>query len=475
MIRTFLAAGVVTACLAACSSPASPPGPVVDITVSTGALVPPFSPDVFNYEVTSLTTLVPVDITVVGQDTTIDGHPAQDNVAQRISVPSLDDTTEIRIQATDARGLPVTYNIRTAPQNRARYDVTTLASPTPGLIFLSPFQSIGATGGPAFLYILDETGKLVYYAETPFGPTDFERVKLPSGDVRYTYLMQDGPLDVPHWPIEPTTAYVLDDHFQKLQTIKLAAAGTHPAFGVDVHEFRLFDDNHWMVESYIPELIHDVPRRAQSMIVSGIVQEVNDGNVVFDWETTSVPHLLADSTEGNDFSNTSTPWADAYHLNSMDIDPSNGNVLVSLRHDDEVVELDHKTGAIVWTLGGASDDFGLAPADKFSHEHHARFIAPNDITMFDNGNSTQLTKVREYLIDPVAHTAQVVAAISIDNHFSTAMGSVQKIDGRYFVGWGYRRPNESDVTEIDATTHEKTFELSFHDGYCSYRALKFQP
>jgi arylsulfate sulfotransferase len=471
----FLAAlGSTSLLLLACSSsPPATPSPVTGITVSTGDLLPPFSPDVFTYEVSSLTTLVPTDITVTGQDVTIDGAPAKNGVPFETTLTALDDATSIAIQATDANGAPVTYTIRTAPQQRPRYDVTTLSSPEPGLIFLTPSQLVGQTGGPNFAYILDETGKLVFYKSTPQAVADFEKVVLPNGTVRYTYIQENQPMDPKTWPLLPSTAYVLDDHFRQLQTIQLAAGGGHPAAPVDVHEFRLLDDDHWIVQSYLGETVNNVPGYASSTVASGVVQEVKSSSVLFDWQTTSVPALYTQSDDGNDYTNAKATYADYNHLNAFDIDPSNGNFVLSLRHCDEVVELDHATGAIVWTFGGAGDEFGLAAADKPSHQHHVRFLEPNHLSMFDNGNATKLTRLREYQIDPAAHTAQALAAVTVDNHFSAAMGSLQKINGRYFVGWGFRQAGESDVTELDAVTQIKSFELSFQDGYISYRALKF--
>jgi arylsulfate sulfotransferase len=456
-----------------CSPSSAAPSPVTDITVSTGDLEPPFSPDVLTYEVSSLTTLVPVDVTVTGQDVTVDGAPAKDGVPHEVTIAALDDATSITIDAKDARGAPVTYTIRTAPQQRARYDVTTPGSPEPGQIFLTPIQISGQTRGPSFLYILDETGRLLFYARTAGLSGDFERVTLPNGLVRYTYLVLDSsPGGLPSGLL-PATAYVLDDHFRPLESFRLAAAGTHPDGALDLHELRLLDDDHWIAESYLEETVTNVPGYATAGVLSGVVQEVQAGKVLLDWETTSVPALYTESTDGNDFTDTASPFADYTHLNAFDVDPSNGNLVVSLRHDDEIVEIDRTTGAIVWTLGGAGDDFGLAPGDKSSHQHHVRFVGPNHLMMFDNGNATKLTKIREYLIDPAAHTAQVLAAVPVDGHFSVAMGSVQKIGGRYFIGWGSRQPGESDVTELDATTLTKSFELTFQDGYRSYRALKY--
>ncbi len=466
MIRRLLVA--CAACAIACSSPK----PITSITVSTGDLIPAFSPTILEYEVTSLTTMVPVSITVAGTDVTIGGEAIADSTPFSITVSSLDDATSILVNGFDALGKPVTYTIHTVPKVRPQYTVTTLSSPTPGQILVAPTQLLSPTAKTPFLYILDETGRLQFYKKMSNLAFDFQRQTLSNGTQRYTYIALDAPVDLAAWPVESCTAYVLDDHFNQLRTVRLDQGGTHPSSGVDAHDFRLIDDDHWIALSYIGETVTNVPGFATANVVSAVVQEVNGDSVVFDWETTSVPELYADSTEGNDFSKTATPL-DYSHLNSVEIDPANGNPVVSLRHDDAIVELDRTSGQIVWTLSGLGDDFGLAAADKTSHQHHARFLEPNHLLVFDNGNASSQTKIREYQIDPQAHTAQVLAALSVDAHFSTAMGSVQKLGGRYFVGWGYHLTSAADVTEIDPATMTKSFEMSFQDGYASYRALKY--
>ncbi len=472
-MRGWWIAFVACGCALGCSSPA--PSPVIGITISTGDLVPPFSTNVLEYEVTSLTTMVPVSITVTGQDVTINGTPARNGVPQDVSIPSLDDASSILVAAKDTKGAPITYTIHTVPQVRPRYTVTTNASPVKGQILLTPFQLQGTNlGGPTFLYILDETGRLLFYRQTLQATSDFERVTLPNGTVRYTYVMQDQPINWATFPLEPCTAYVLDDHFRQLQTIRLAPSGARPVLPLDEHQFTLLDDDHWIALGYLGETVTNVPGYATSNVVATVVQEVKAGNVLFDWDSTSAPALYTESVDGNDFTNAKTPYADYNHLNAVDIDPDNGNLVASLRHDDAIIELDRGTGTIAWTFGGTGDQFGLAATDKFSHQHHITFLGSGHLLLFDNGNASQLSKVREFQIDVVNHTAQSLAAISIDNHYTQAMGSAQKIDGHYFIGWGYRQATESDVTEIDATTQQKSFELSFQDGYISYRALKFR-
>ncbi len=158
----------------ACSS--APSSPVTNITVSTGDLVPAFSPNITDYEVTSLTTLIPVAITVTGQDTTINGVVAKSGVAQSLTLTTLDDATVIPINAVDATGAPVTFKIHTVPAIRPEYNVTTNASPTPGHILVAPNQlkPNQPTPEPSFLEIYDETGKLEFYRKTNNPAFDFQ-------------------------------------------------------------------------------------------------------------------------------------------------------------------------------------------------------------------------------------------------------------------------------------------------------------
>ena len=450
-------------------NPVAPSGALTSLAVSSGALVPAFDPATTDYELDSLSTLVPLTITPA-QDVTIDGTPVRKGQAWSRTLTSLDDATVIAVTAKDAAGAPVTYRIHALPSDRPRFTTTVGAAPARGRVYLSPFR-VDVTpnfSSAGWLYMLDELGRFVFYKKLPHPAMDFKRVVLPDGTVRYTYIMTDG---------EPQTAsrvastvYVLDDQLRQVRTIRLLPANGREAIATDLHDVLLVDDDHWISESYVLETVPDVMGLTSVPVVACVIQEVDRGQVVFDWDSTKVPELFAESTDGNSFSLPS--WADYAHLNSIDLDPVNGNFVVSFRHLDEVLELDRKTGATVWKLGGKGDQFGLAADAKSSHQHDVRFLEPGHLIMFDNGNASKTTHIREYQLDPTTRVAQSTAAFAIDGHFSLAMGSVQKLGGRYFIGWGYRSPGEADVTEVDPTTKEKSFELTLEAGWVSYRARK---
>jgi len=444
--------------------------PLTNLVVSSGALVPPFDASVTDYEVSSLTRLEPVTITPVGQDVTIDGAPAAVGVPHATAIAALDDATVITVTAKDALGAELAYRIHTAPAGRPTYTATS-SSPLPGLVALSPFRNATFATDPGWLYLLDETGALVFYRRLEHPAFDFKRHALANGTARWTYMTWNGQPRL--YGQNPSTVHVLDEHMQELRAFELLPSGGRGAGPADVHDVMLLGDDHWVALAYVPETVTNVPELGSANVVGCVVQEVKNDAVVFDWDTTSFPELYADSSDGDAFANTAV-YSDYAHLNSVDVDPSNGNFVLSFRHLDEVIEVDRGTGAIVWKLGGKGDQFGLAAGDKTSHQHDARFIAPGRVLLFDNGNATLTTRVREYQIDPVAHTASVLAAERVDAHYTMAMGSAQKLSGRYFIGWGLRRTGEADVTELDPQSMQKSFELSLSGDWISYRARKLQ-
>ena len=62
---------------------------------------------------------------------------------------------------------------------------------------------------------------------------------------------------------------------------------------------------------------------------------------------------------------------DAYHLNSIQPLPED-RLLISMRDTSAIYELEQKTGAILWTLGGKKNQFTLARGAKFYFQHDAR-------------------------------------------------------------------------------------------------------
>lgn len=119
------------------------------------------------------------------------------------------------------------------------------------------------------------------------------------------------------------------------------------------------------------------------------------------------------------------------HANAVNYDAHDDSIIVSLRHQDCIVKIDRRTGALVWILGNHSQwqppwsDCLLTPDDSVSwqfHQHDCSATGPNRILCFDNGNwragayearlpdAANYSRAVEFEIDPAAKSVRQVWA-----------------------------------------------------------------
>src|SRR5262249_12073276 len=87
------------------------------------------------------------------------------------------------------------------------------------------------------------------------------------------------------------------------------------------------------------------------------------------------------------------PAVDWLHINAVSWSPADGNLVLSIRHQDWVIKIDYRNGAgdghVVWRLG-KDGDFIVSSTDPdpwFSHQHDAHYIDDSTLILFDNGDA----------------------------------------------------------------------------------------
>lgn len=198
----------------------------------------------------------------------------------------------------------------------------------------------------------------------------------------------------------------------------------------------------------------------------------------FGKNSTDHPELYELSQEHNDYKNLQNKWADYIHFNSMTVDPKDNNLICSFRNIDSILKIERYTGNILWILGGKGDQFGLKEKEKFSRQHYARLLSDGSITLFDNGNKNKKSRILELKIDEVNKKLINYKEFYLNNHFSPACGSVNKIDEKknvFMIGWGIGDfSNLENATEVDYSSNKKIFELIFEKNINTYRVVKIK-
>jgi hypothetical protein len=137
------------------------------------------------------------------------------------------------------------------------------------------------------------------------------------------------------------------------------------------------------------------------------------------------------------------PAVDWLHVNAVSLSPADGNLILSIRHQDWVIKVDYRHGAgdghVVWRLG-AGGDFTLAgggPDAWFSHQHNAHYIDDHTLILFDNGNTRRATdpsahsRGQVWVLDEVNMTATPVLNADLGG-YSFRLGSAQRLsNGNY--------------------------------------------
>ena len=345
-----------------------------------------------------------------------------------------------------------------------------------GAFFVAPSGYRDAKTGLIVMY--DKDGNVIKQMDVGSTTMNFKPWIYADGTIRYSYLKYDQ--DMYHMPNVGYNAgkvVVLNQDFQEIKRITLLPFGNRTASdnnALDGHDFILLSDNHYIVMAYFEKIVNNIPTELKAVsnckVVAPIIQEVENGKVIWEWDGTKEPELYGTSVENNDFSQNAVPQ-DYAHLNSIFIDPKDKNVVVSFRNMNQIMKIDHETSQILWRLGGKNSDFPMTAEQKFLRQHDAHFLADGKtLLLFDNGDSAERpsSRIVEFALDEKNKKITNYKSMYLpDKSFSQYMGSVIKTDSSYFISCG----SDPRVIEVNLTTGQKTFEKQLI--LPSYRAYRF--
>ena len=224
---------------------------------------------------------------------------------------------------------------------------------------------------------------------------------------------------------------------------RIARVTAHGGYQGDLHEFFLTPRGTAIFSCYgraegqirIGGRLRSVP------YLYGVIQEVDvtTGRLVWQWR--SDRHIALSESYARPVLRPGWIW-DYMHLNSIAIDPSDGNLLVSGRNTSTCYKINRRTGRVIWRLGGRRSDFHHAPGTRFNYQHDARLHAGGVMTVFDNeGGPPRYARQSRALVLSLDERRMRVKLAHEFRHdppvYSDALGSVQSLGrGEWFVGWG---------------------------------------
>jgi hypothetical protein len=134
---------------------------------------------------------------------------------------------------------------------------------------------------------------------------------------------------------------------------------------------------------------------------------------------------------------------DWLHENAVSWSPADGNLLISVRHQDWVIKIAYANGTgdghVIWRLG-KDGDFAVNSSDPspwFSHQHYPHYLDDATLALFDNGNTRQAgdpnahSRGQVWTLDENAMTATLVVNLDVGN-YSGELGTAERMpNGNY--------------------------------------------
>jgi arylsulfotransferase ASST len=334
-----------------------------------------------------------------------------------------------------------------------------------GLIFVAPKISpaAGIQQGPE---IIDDQGRPVWFRALPNGSQAANfRVQTYRGQKVLTYWQGQ---NSPSGPGEGQGVdYLLDDHYRQLAVV---AAGN--GYAADLHEFRITPWGTALITIYnhIPYDLSSVGGPVAELVVDGVAQEldIETGKVVFEWH--SIGHVPLSESQAP------LPAASAaydyFHINAVNWD-EDGNIIIDARNTWTTYKVDHRSGDVIWRLGGKASSFALGPGVQFAWQHDPEPVDRTTIRIFDNEASPSILPISRVIWvrrDLRTHVATLVKSIvHPDGIQAGSQGNSQALErGHTFVGWG-ATGRFSEFDDAD----DLLFDANVPVGWDTYRAYRF--
>ena len=402
----------------------------------------------------------------------INGQKLKKNSELNLGIVEISDNSKIEIKVNYLFGKDSKYIVNTMNTDFPNYSVEG-KSEYEGDYYMSTFDFNFDRNH--FIFKLDQAGKIKYYKKTNMIAFDFKKELSEDGNIRYMYLEAIDNNLAGLKSILPCDLVIMNEDYKEIDRINyLFKDGTN--IPLENHSYLYLGENHYILTTYKAigkqEILNSQMQKVY--VMDNYIQEIKDGKIIWEFNTTKYPELYKySSLEGLDYN---IAYQDYAHINFMEIDKTDGNLLCSYRNFDAIIKIDRKTGKLIWILGGNGDEFGLTDKQKFSKQHSAISLGNNTIMLYDNGNSNEKSRVLKIKIDEknmkVKEYTEYDAGV-----YAFMMGSVRVLDEEketYLVCYGGGDYSKYSVEEINYKENKVNFKFTFLNNSMIYNANKIK-
>ncbi|HEX6252500.1 MAG TPA: arylsulfotransferase family protein [Gemmatimonadaceae bacterium] len=238
-----------------------------------------------------------------------------------------------------------------------------------------------------------------------------------------------------------------------------------------VHDFiGRPDGSYWLMCDEVRTVdLTAIGGQPNAQVQGTVIQHIGlNGALLFSWSPFDHfpigPSVFGETLAGSPVFN----WT---HGNALDLD-GDGNLLVSFRNLHEVTKINTSTGAVVWRMGGSSNQFTFSSGSGtgFTGQHGVRATGTGRLLLLDNLGDPQDSRAERYEFDEGQRTVRLAASYASSPAIVGRLGgSTQSLPGgRTLVSFG----NGGRVEEYDASGNV-VWRIDGNPGYI-FRAQRIR-
>ncbi len=304
-------------------------------------------------------------------------------------------------------------NINTLPSDFPNYETVGVAK-TNQEYYLSTYYTGIKTNH--YVYILNKEGKVTFYRRTNKDPFSFKK-EYSNNKVYYTYLETINHDYDGYNESMASQLVVLDENFKFIKNIRYK---TDTEYFADNHDYYFFSEDHYILAGYSRKDVIYENRNYKLWDLR--ISEVKDGKVIWEFKGSDYNRFI-DSYNYVFPLYDGVNYVNIMHINSMTIDPEDGNLVCSLRNQDSIIKINRNTGKLMWVLGGKSNEFETTEDHLFSKQHSISYLPNHEMLIYDNGEVNGITRILKIKLDE--KNKKVLSFKSYElNNFAPRLGSI---------------------------------------------------
>lgn len=443
----------------------------VELTVQSDTVCITVQGQEFNFQVSydnpvqelfTMTSEKPVDINISefeGLKVKVNGVFLSSGEYKKIHIEKIAPTTFIEISFYDLNESQIgNARIATLPADFPKWTILNTSGSENGYYYLAV---------NSYVLKLDGAGNIVFYRNVGETVSDF-RMHNVNGRIFYSFFVNAGDpvinqvVPCNNEDMSRVARMVLDENYMVYDWIEYMIPSEHVPEEQPIEEsFLMIGDKHYIISAHVGKWVDNIPDTlsfgaSKTRVAAVVLQEIQDGQLVFEWDSTDYTVLYEQSDIGSGFSNNESFWVDYAHLNSIEIDRYNGNLVCYLENCATIIEIDRSTGSIEkWHKVNPGIEAAVIYTKLSEDRSITTALSATSSELGIEDISSDSIIIQEYFLENGATKQYIGLPISSSEIISIQKHGINNI----LVVWHPTGSLGFALTEVDINLNEVQFEI----------------